>query len=337
MSRAGGRPRVLYVYDFEGWAIHQVGLSWGHLLGSSADLICLPIDDARQMSAEALESFDRHVLGFSTLLDGPPWLGLDATTRGVAQTRAALNREFRLRVGQRRRDSIAEQRLRRSLTVVHDPMELFPERPDWRTTRPWLARVRHFQRVAVISDEMASILRHEGVACSMVHTVPNVPIAQPEQLRREGCRPLSVCTEQRRKNIPLLQALKAQWDAECGQAPFTLRLGRQSESRAVYTELLDAHSLYVCTSWQEGGPLPLMEAVCRGLAIVTSPVGQVARWVQHGVNGFICHTPEAFHAALAQLAADAALLHRMRLASLAIAAERARDPVRDQLLKFLAF
>jgi hypothetical protein len=57
-----------------------------------------------------------------------------------------------------------------------------------------------------------------------------------------------------------------------------------------YLARLAGADVYVCTSYMEGGPLPVMEAVLAGLAVITTPVGQTAEWVRDGENGVVCRT-----------------------------------------------
>ncbi len=70
----------------------------------------------------------------------------------------------------------------------------------------------------------------------------------------------------------------------------------------------------------EGGPLPVMEAVLAGLAVVSTPVGQVADWVEDGRNGFIVEDEAGMRAALERYAKDRQLLARHRTRSREIAA-----------------
>jgi hypothetical protein len=44
-------------------------------------------------------------------------------------------------------------------------------------------------------------------------------------------------------------------------------------------------SCYVCASWEEGGPVPVLEALQMGRPVVTTPVGNAALFVHPGNNG----------------------------------------------------
>ena len=101
----------------------------------------------------------------------------------------------------------------------------------------------------------------------------------------------------RRKNVAWLRAIDrhfaGQSDVRC-----SFRYGSAGLlSRPAYLAQLHEAGVYVCTSTMEGGPLPVMEAVQAGLAVVSTPVGQVEEWVVDGVNGRICRTlPECIGA-----------------------------------------
>jgi glycosyltransferase involved in cell wall biosynthesis len=80
--------------------------------------------------------------------------------------------------------------------------------------------------------------------------------------------------------------------------------------------MIDSSPIYVCTSWQEGGPLPAMDVMSRGGVVVTSPVGQVQEIIIHGKSGFICHSIDDFERTLELLFSNPELLMRARRNSL---------------------
>lgn len=335
MTQVDAPPHYLWVYDIEGWAIHNVGMSWQRELEGMATLEFMSIEQAVRLTLPERSEYRDFILGFSSLLDGPAWLGLAREEISFAKTGHALARELRL-LKQRwfPRDD-AYSLLRTSLSVVHDPIEVYPQAAQWRHRSPWLSRVRQFRRLGVTSLEMFEMLRSHGVASTLVNTKPDVSIRSTEALVIESARPLSICADYPRKNLPLLRELERFWNRTHAATPFMLVVGRGSRSRAEYQALLDAHNIYVCTSWQEGGPLPLMEAVCRGHVILSTAVGQVDRWLIHGVNGFVCQSREEFEQALQLLRDSPQLLQQMRIASLEIAERRQRDPMRAQICEFL--
>jgi len=84
-----------------------------------------------------------------------------------------------------------------------------------------------------------------------------------------------------------------------------------------YLKMIDSFPIYVCTSWQEGGPLPAMDVISRGGVVVTSPVGQVQELITHGESGFICRSDLEFEGVLSELFANASFLSKARQMSLA--------------------
>jgi glycosyltransferase involved in cell wall biosynthesis len=74
------------------------------------------------------------------------------------------------------------------------------------------------------------------------------------------------------------------------------------------------------TSHSEGLPMAAIEALDRGLAIVSSRIGGVADVVEDGRNGFLCElTPESFSTALRAILSDPEKLRAKREASSAMA------------------
>lgn len=72
----------------------------------------------------------------------------------------------------------------------------------------------------------------------------------------------------------------------------------------------------VVTSRSETGPLPLMEALCCGIPVVTTDVGLAPIHVRHGVNGwFYDGTPAGLYRILEKLASDPAMVLAAKLAA----------------------
>ena len=59
-----------------------------------------------------------------------------------------------------------------------------------------------------------------------------------------------------------------------------------------------------------------MDAMRRGLAVLTTPVGQIQELIEDGVNGYFCRSAADFAGRLEHLGNDPDQLHAMRLASL---------------------
>lgn len=79
----------------------------------------------------------------------------------------------------------------------------------------------------------------------------------------------------------------------------------------------------------------MMDAMRRGCAVLTTPVGQTDEWVQEGVNGYFCHSHAEFSDRIRFLASHPEVLVEMRLASLKIAYSRSDEMVRAQLVAFI--
>ena len=298
------------------WAIENVGRYWNNVLAGRAVLditqhVDLPFLPLRTSGT---------IWGYSTL--HRQWVGDDKPAirrRGRGWLQAELYRP-RWHGNQ--------------LTVVHDPCELFPQVPDWRNRQPDLSHLRQYNGVAATSAEMVAVLAEHDVDAYLVNTNSTLPLRDAEII--EPGAPLRAFTRARpypRKNLSMFDRLAV---ALAGKAATF----RRSDSVAAatqdaYVSDLDAHNVYVCTSWQEGGPLPLMDALRRGCAIVTTPVGQTDRLIVDGINGWICRSEDEMRERLLQLADDPHLLYRMRLAALASQEDRGDDFVREQLLRFL--
>ena len=92
-----------------------------------------------------------------------------------------------------------------------------------------------------------------------------------------------------------------------------------------YLARLAAADVYVCTSCMEGGPLPVMEAVLAGLAVITTPVGQTAEWVVDGESGFVCRTYAEAARAARRYVEEPGLLAAHRARARAVAAGKRFD------------
>ena len=136
----------------------------------------------------------------------------------------------------------------------------------------------------------------------------------------------SALVRQHRKNTPWLDRLaEALGDDSRAAIDFRYGRGHTQLSAEDYVRRIADADVYVCTSVMEGGPLPVMEAVLAGLAVLTTPVGQTAEWVRHGWNGFVCRTPDEFAWAARVYLDRPDLLARHQARSRALAATKALD------------
>jgi glycosyltransferase involved in cell wall biosynthesis len=103
-----------------------------------------------------------------------------------------------------------------------------------------------------------------------------------------------------------------------------------------YMHKLDASSIYICTSFQEGGPLPAMDAMARGCIVLTTPVGQMLELIKNGVNGFFCSTESEFVDKINLLMHESECFEKMRLNAIqTIRRERSEDIISEQVAAFL--
>ena len=129
-----------------------------------------------------------------------------------------------------------------------------------------------------------------------------------------------------RKNVPWLERLRRALAAEPRATVDFVHGARRAPLReADYVARLAGSDVYVCTSFMEGGPLPVMEAVLAGLAVITTPVGQTAEWVRDGENGFVCRTYAEVERAARRYATDPSLVRAHQACSREIAAGKAFD------------
>ena len=123
-----------------------------------------------------------------------------------------------------------------------------------------------------------------------------------------------------RKNVRWLDRLARALAAD-PRAAVDFRVGDDLPPLAddAYLARVASGAVYVCASYMEGGPLPVMEAVLAGLAVVTTPVGQTAEWVEDGRSGVVCRTYAELERACRQYLDDPALLaaHRARAREIA--------------------
>lgn len=306
-----GRRRVLFLYNVPDWAIHNVGRDWAALLADTHEFTLARFG---RHEAEDPAAYDHVVWGYST-----------------------LRYSGRMLAGSLSRRPLAWARWRRAIpnlaAVVQDPSEVFPEIAGWKRAAPRTAHLSRFSRLAVTSNEMRDALGAAGLTATKVNTRSLLPARDPATLVPEPLRAVTRAIEYPRKNLALFRAVRARVAGAVERCDELL--GRDLLAPAAYAARLDGYNCYVCTSWQEGGPLPLMDAQRRGCVVLTTRVGQTDERVEDGVNGFFCDDAESFERRLRQLAADPELLRRMRLAAL----ERAGAPddarVRAQLQEFL--
>ena len=271
-------PSILYIHS--GWAIETVGRLWFTEQAIASVTFIRASDPV--LTAELMAKYDLVWYGYSSLFICHP----------CDPAKAVL--------------------------AVHDPAELFPERPDWKTScsmaEERIAHLRSVRAVVVISEEMQEILQAAGVNALRLPTRSQIPPRPASELAEPvALAMLGVGRIYRRKNFEQFQRI-ARSARRLGYRTY-LKGDHFPLSDADYIAMLDRHPVYVCTSFQEGGPLPVMDAMQRGAVVLCAPVGQAMEIIEHGKNGFLCRTDEEFTEVLETLARDPAKLHGLSLAS----------------------
>ncbi|MEO5988349.1 MAG: glycosyltransferase [Candidatus Eisenbacteria bacterium] len=312
LSGGTGRRRVLYLYNVPDWAIHNVGRDWAALVHDTHDFTLMRFG---QHEHEDPEAYDHVVWGYSTMRYSGRMLLESLRRRPLAWWRW--------------RNHTPE----RFAAVVQDPSELFPEVADWKRTPARAAHLRRFQRLAVTSNEMREALAKLGHNAVQVSTRSLLPLREAGAIALEPLRVVTRAQDYPRKNLPLFRALQADLAGTLDRCDAVL--GGAVMPEPEYVRQLDRYNCYVCTSSQEGGPLPLMDAMRRGCVVLTTRVGQTDELIEQGVNGYFCTNEAEFAERLRELAADPERLRTMRLQALARAGVRNDDHVRAQLREFL--
>lgn len=305
------RRRVLFLFNDAGWAIHNVGLDWASLLAHTHEFTLRRFGSHESLDPEA---FDHVVWGYSTLRYSGRLLLASLLARPA---------------GWLRWREIPRERAR---TVVQDPSELFPEVPEWRSAPARLSHLTRFGRLAVTSTEMREALAARGLAAFQVATRSLLPV-RDERLETEPLRVYTRARDYPRKNLMLFHAVHRAVAGEIER--FDAWLGGAILPLPDYAAAVDRYNCYVCTSWQEGGPLPLADAQRRGCVALTTRVGQTDDWVVHGENGYFCDQEAEFVERLRELNRDPARLLRMRRNAIDRARAQDTSRVRASLEAFL--
>jgi hypothetical protein len=211
------RPSVLVLHDLDGWALDHVFGLW--FSGESS----LRIVRKNWLSCSTTKSF----------------FGYDAVVFGYL--------DIYLRFG---------FNPARSIVVIHDPCELFPQIPDWKNAQPDAKRIqvlKSLRGVIVISKEMKAILDVHGIKTWLIPTMSRLPVLEVGEISPLPAAAVSIFKDYPRKNADQLRRL-AKRGEETGN--WTLRLHENPDfSDEDYLKLIDRSPIYVCTSWQEGGAL----------------------------------------------------------------------------------
>lgn len=291
------QSRILYLYDHEGWAIHNVGKLWLDDL-AQIDVTFRP---ARELTKSDVSSYDIIWFGYFHLFSAHY---VSAAT-------------------------IMPSDLHKCIVSIHDPSEFYPQQENWKEIakaaatgwhpRLWKIRgklsiLHGLPNVVTISSEMQSILGTAGIVATLIPTASALPPAATTAIKTVKCDVLSVFALYERKNLPMMNAIRNECEEDLN-IRFDAKIGRTALPLEDYIDIFDSHEIYVCTSYQEGGPLPAMDAMQRGCVVLSTPVGQIQDLIQEGANGFICSTQEQFIEKIEMLSSDLPLLNKMRIQS----------------------
>jgi hypothetical protein len=303
--------KILYIYDFENWALHNVGLYWANLVKDAANFI---FTSQKEYKSHDPRSFDYIFWGCTHV----PERRLKELWHKLIPSKSP---------------AWAPECNRHFISVIHDPCEIFPQKEDWKLRKPRLHRLKLFSKLAVTSGEMQKTMFGLGYRCPVISTNSKLALRNSAELKHEPLKVFTKSYDHPRKNLALFRNLQRNHSKHC--ASFDGYIGRQVLPESDYLNLIDRYNCYICTSWQEGGPIPLMDAMRRGCAVLTTHVGQTDELIREGHNGFFCKNEKEFAARIECLASNPDLLYEMRLNSLRISAQRSESKVRRQLMRFL--
>lgn len=299
--------KILYIYDLKKWAIHNVGKIWADLLHQTHDFHIVQIGNHFQYNPK---SYDIILWGYSLLA---------LPHNSIVHTHRLKHWDLR--------------HLKNVYAVVHDPCEIFDQIPNWKNTVPRLSHLKMFSKLAVISNEMKTILSENSFDVCKVNTMSHISLRSEKKIIKEQLKIFTRANPHQRKNLALFYDLA---DTVNGYVEKTEAfVGGKVLSQKNYINEIDNYNCYICTSWQEGGPLPLMDAMRRGCVILTTRVGQTDELIEDGINGFFCNSKEEYLERINQLYSDSGLLFNMRRNSFKKATEDKSGLIRQQLMSFL--
>lgn len=332
----GAPPTVIYLYDLEGWALHAIG-EWlaGALPPGSADF--------RVMSAAAWRAApvpaDLIYLSYSGLvepgIDYHQWAPRVVTTiHDPCELSFFEPRDDWARlplrplpIRQVDEISVISRELR---DVVATRYRLVPRlTPTWsrRSERLRAARVARRDQGplrAVSSTNVPARRPWRDVLRNLRHPRPFLH----DEAGQFSWRQLAaIGIRRRRKRVEWLDAVRRRVVAQPGiQCDFATGAAARRSSGEYEAALLSA-DVYLCTSTMEGGPLPVLEAVMAGAAVLSTRVGQVPDWIVAGESGEFCASIEEFADRLIAYDRDRALLRRHQARAREVADSLAPDLV----------
>ena len=339
----GDGVRVIYLFDMDGWALEDIGFALRDAL-APAGVEVEPVRRDRWLASP--RGADVLYWGWSGMARPDP-----AVRRHAGRVVTTVHdpqeiSHFENRADWRRfpckplywfdavdRVSVISDELRDVMARCYDrEVARTPTWPSqWRSLRATQDRPERAAIKVISSTKMRATFPMREIASRWRHWSSYLVDGRGRLAPRQA---LGLAGRSRRKNLPLLRRISRRFAADPRlQCEFNDG-GPRFAARDDYLHWLADADVYACTSNMEGGPLPVMESVLAGLAVVSTPVGQVGEWVVDGHNGFIARTEAEFVAALNRYADDRELLRQHQAASRQIAA--AFTPPIDPWLRFLS-
>jgi glycosyltransferase involved in cell wall biosynthesis len=194
--------------------------------------------------------------------------------------------------------------------------------------------------VITASHEIRAHLAKAGIGSFVIPTTSLLPSRPLEEIDGAPSGPVKVFTVGRiypRKNYELFKKIGTAAHRSFGsRIQFSAKLDYAPLPETEYIRKLDTSDIYLVTSYQEGGPLPAMDAMLRGEIVLSTPVGQMPELIEDGYNGFICRTLDEFIARLDQLVKNPSLLRTMRRNALQrLQVARSREVIVEAVQKAL--
>jgi hypothetical protein len=305
--------KILYIYDKKNWAIHNVGRLWLEgCQGVKTDFI--PIEDLPRTSLRMYDIIWYGYIGMFYRQGRKTYANLIPPLKNL------------LAIG-------------KSVISIHDPSEVFPLLQDWQDQRigrtiRWI--ITHARAIVVASKEMEKLLILRGKNVRIIPTMSSLPSIDENAVITKKCSVYGVFSSHPRKNPALVENLR-RFCNDSINVKFDYKEGYTILAENEYIKELDSHEIFICTSFQEGGPIPAMDAMMRGSVVLTTPVGQIQEIIVNGKNGYICRNEQEFRSILSLLGKDLSLLHQLRLASRrTILAERNKGDIQTKVREFLA-
>lgn len=100
----------------------------------------------------------------------------------------------------------------------------------------------------------------------------------------DGIRALELA----KKEVPQLRAVLFGVSPRPKSLPQWIEYFYQPAIDELVGEIYNGSSIYLCPSWNEGWHLPPAEAMACGCAVVSTDIGGVRDYAQHGVTALLC-------------------------------------------------